>query len=77
MHIFKKFALNLIKFYQQCISPILGPRCRFIPTCSQYTYEAILIHGILKGVFLGAKRILKCNPLFKPQYDPVPPKKSK
>lgn len=73
----KVLALGLIRFYQYGISPILGPKCRFIPTCSQYTYEAIQIHGFFKGTFLGIKRILKCNPLHKPMYDPVPPKKIK
>ncbi|OOB77133.1 MAG: membrane protein insertion efficiency factor YidD [Epulopiscium sp. Nuni2H_MBin001] len=73
----KKITLSLIKFYQQGISPFLGPRCRYYPTCSQYTYEAIEVHGIIKGILLGIIRILKCNPLFKPKYDPVPPKKKK
>lgn len=71
----RKGLLKLIKFYQYGISPLLGPRCRFTPTCSQYTYEAIVEHGIVKGIYLGIKRILKCNPLFKGGYDPVPCKK--
>lgn len=72
----KKIILLLIKFYQVCISPFLGKNCRFYPTCSAYTYEAIEIHGIIKGVYLGVKRILKCHPYNKGGYDPVPPKKT-
>lgn len=71
----KKIALGSIKFYQKAISPLLGGHCRFIPTCSQYTYEAIQIHGFLRGTFLGAKRILKCHPFHPVAYDPVPEKK--
>ena len=71
----KIVALKLIRFYQRGISPMLGAHCRFTPTCSQYTYEAIQIHGFLKGVFLGAKRILKCHPFHPGGYDPVPERK--
>ena len=72
----KKIALSIIVFYQKYISPLLGPRCRFMPTCSQYTYEAIRIHGFLKGSLLGIRRISKCHPFNKsPYYDPVPPGK--
>ena len=65
----------LIRFYQVVISPILPSVCRFEPTCSQYTLEALKVHGLLKGGFLGAKRILSCNPWGRRGYDPVPPKK--
>ncbi len=72
----KRAALMLIRFYQRGISPMLGSNCRFIPTCSQYTYEAIQIHGVLKGIYLGLKRILKCHPFSRAMmYDPVPEKK--
>lgn len=71
----KKATLMLIRFYQRGISPMLGSHCRFIPTCSQYTYEAIQIHGFLKGTFLGIRRILKCHPFYPMMYDPVPEKK--
>lgn len=64
----------LIRFYQVVISPILPSACRFEPTCSQYTLEALKVHGLLKGGFLGVKRILSCNPWGKRGYDPVPPK---
>ncbi len=64
----------LIRFYQLGISPFLPSACRFEPTCSQYTLEALQIHGLFKGGFLGAKRILSCHPWGKRGYDPVPPK---
>ena len=73
----KRIILLLIKSYQKFISPFLGKNCRFIPTCSSYTYEAIEIHGIIKGVYLGVKRIIKCHPYNQGGYDPVPPKKNK
>lgn len=61
-----------IKTYQKIISPILGPRCRFYPTCSNYAVEALTKHGIIKGGFLTLKRLLKCHPFNKGGYDPVP-----
>jgi len=64
--------LFLLKGYKKWISPLLGPRCRFYPTCSEYMYEAIVKHGLLKGVALGLYRLLRCNPLCKGGYDPVP-----
>lgn len=71
----KKIILLLIRFYQKYISIFLGKNCRFIPTCSAYTYEAIERFGILKGGFLGIKRILKCHPWHPGGFDPVPKKK--
>lgn len=63
--------LLFIKFYQKVISPILLPRCRFYPTCSNYAKEAIEKHGLF-GVWLSAKRISKCHPFYKGKYyDPV------
>ncbi|MDO4588357.1 MAG: membrane protein insertion efficiency factor YidD [Fusobacterium sp.] len=73
----KKIILLLIRFYQKYISIFLGKNCRFIPTCSAYTYEAIERFGILKGGFLGIKRILKCHPWNPGGFDPVPEKKNK
>lgn len=64
----------MIRFYQRAISPMLGSNCRFYPTCSSYTYEAIEKHGALKGIFLGSKRIIKCHPFHPGGYDPVPEK---
>ncbi len=65
-------AIQLIKLYQVLISPLLGPRCRFTPTCSHYAIEAIKLHGIVKGCWLAAKRLIKCQPLNEGGYDPVP-----
>ncbi|MBY7665101.1 membrane protein insertion efficiency factor YidD [Staphylococcus agnetis] len=66
-----------IRFYQKFISPLTPPSCRFYPTCSNYTIEAIQVHGALKGTWLGVKRILKCHPIHKGGFDPVPLKKDK
>ena len=68
----KKVALSLIRFYQAAISPHLRNNCRYQPTCSHYTYEAISIHGVLKGIWLGTRRILRCHPFHEGGYDPVP-----
>jgi len=62
----------LIKIYQKIISPIIGPKCRFTPTCSNYAVEALKKHGIFKGSWLAAKRIAKCHPWGGSGYDPVP-----
>lgn len=64
----------LITVYKYVISPILGPKCRYLPTCSSYMMEAIEIHGAIKGFYLGVKRILRCHPWGDSGYDPVPPK---
>lgn len=61
-----------IYFYQRCISPILGPSCRFTPTCSQYAVEAIKKHGPVKGLYLTVRRLLRCHPWGGSGYDPVP-----
>ena len=65
----------LIRFYQKCISPLMPNVCRYTPSCSQYFIEALQIHGVIKGSWLGIKRILRCHPWGKSGYDPVPPKK--
>ena len=61
-----------IRFYQLCISPLLGPSCRVTPTCSDYARQAILKHGPFKGLYLAIWRILRCNPWGGSGYDPVP-----
>ena len=68
----KQVLLWMIRFYQTNISPLRPPCCRFIPTCSQYALEALEKYGALKGGWLAFKRILRCNPLCKGGYDPVP-----
>lgn len=67
----KTLVLALIKFYKLFISPMLGKNCRFYPTCSEYTYQAIEKYGLLKGILLGIKRILRCNPFNPGGYDPL------
>ncbi|MCW8809750.1 MAG: membrane protein insertion efficiency factor YidD [Ignavibacteriaceae bacterium] len=62
----------LIKIYQVLISPLFPPSCRFIPTCSQYSLEALKKYGILKGSWLSFKRIIRCHPWGGSGYDPVP-----
>ena len=69
----KHLLLALIRFYQNKLSPLRAPCCRFIPTCSQYALEAVEKYGALKGGFLTIKRLLRCNPFYKGDYfDPVP-----
>ena len=70
----KKLLIRVIKFYQRKISPTKPNCCRFMPTCSAYAIEAIEVHGALKGTGLAICRLLRCNPLFKGGYDPVPEK---
>ena len=67
-----KLMLLLIRFYQYAISPLIPPRCRFTPTCSQYAVEAVQKHGALKGGWLTLKRIARCHPFGGSGHDPVP-----
>lgn len=67
-----KFLVGVIGLYQRFLSPLLPPSCRFTPSCSKYTVEAIQKYGALRGALLGAWRILRCNPFGKGGYDPVP-----
>ena len=64
--------LFLIRLYRRYISPMLGPHCRYTPTCSQYAIEAIEKYGALKGGWLALRRILRCRPFHPGGYDPVP-----
>ncbi len=67
----KKFCICLIEIYQKHISPNLEHRCKYYPSCSEYTKKAIDKYGTVKGILLGIKRILKCNPFSKGGYDPL------
>ena len=64
--------IALIKLYQWIISPILGPKCRFTPSCSHYAVQALKKHGLVKGLWLAMKRISRCHPWGGSGYDPVP-----
>ena len=68
----KSIIIFTIKLYQYTISPFLGSNCRFMPTCSAYTIEAIQNFGIVKGIWLGIKRILRCRPGCSCGIDPLP-----
>ena len=68
----RSWAVGLIRIYQKLVSPNLGANCRFQPTCSSYAAEAIARFGVVRGVWLGVKRIGRCHPLRPGGYDPVP-----
>jgi putative membrane protein insertion efficiency factor len=68
----QRIVLVLIRFYQYALSPLLGSNCRFYPTCSHYTYEAIEKYGVVKGGWMGLRRIGRCHPWHAGGYDPVP-----
>ncbi len=71
-----RLLTGLLRGYQLVLSPLLGPRCRFYPSCSSYGLEAIKVHGPLKGCWLTARRLSRCHPLGGPGgVDPVPPRK--
>jgi putative membrane protein insertion efficiency factor len=68
----KALVLALIRVYKRYLSPVLPSACRFEPTCSMYTYEAIERYGVLKGGWMGIRRIARCHPFHPGGYDPVP-----
>ena len=70
----RRALLALLRGYKKYISPALGNNCRFLPTCSEYAMQAIEVHGVLKGGLLSLWRVLRCNPLGRYGYDPVPPR---
>jgi len=68
----RHLLMGIIRIYQLAVSPLLGPRCRFHPSCSCYALTAIERHGALRGSWLGTKRLLRCHPFSEGGYDPVP-----
>ena len=76
MSAYKKWLRHIfllpVYFYRSCISPFTAPSCRYTPTCSQYMVEAVMKHGIIKGGWMGIKRIMRCHPWGGSGYDPVP-----
>lgn len=72
--IFLIILTPIIFIYQKLISPLLGPRCKYHPSCSNYLTQAITTHGIIKGIILGILRIIRCNPFSGGGYNPVPGK---
>ncbi len=71
----QKLLILLIQGYRYLISPLLGPRCRYTPSCSEYAQTAIHEHGAGHGTWLAARRLLRCHPFHPGGFDPVPPKK--
>jgi putative membrane protein insertion efficiency factor len=68
----RRVAVGLIVMYQRFVSPLLGPVCRYEPSCSEYTRQAVDKYGIARGGWMGIKRIARCHPLHEGGYDPVP-----
>lgn len=73
----KQLAIFIIRLYQRFVSPYMSPRCKYVPTCSEYAVEAFGRFGFFKGFGLAGWRILRCNPFSKGGYDPVPQKRQK
>jgi len=68
----RRLVVGLIMLYQRLISPLFGNVCRFEPSCSEYTRQAVLRHGVARGSWLGVKRLSRCHPFHPGGYDPVP-----
>lgn len=73
----RQLAIAVLRLYQWCVSPLLGTRCRFEPSCSHYAIHAIGHHGLLTGAWLTAKRLLRCQPWGGSGFDPIPAKPQK
>ena len=71
MNIFTKLLIKFIKLYKYFISPLMGPSCRYLPTCSEYSIEALKTYGFTKGLLLSFKRIISCHPWGNSGFDPV------
>jgi hypothetical protein len=67
--------VGLVRMYQVTVSPLLGPCCRYAPSCSEYATEALRVHGVWRGLGLAAWRVLRCHPLARGGWDPVPPRR--
>ena len=72
----RRWLQVLVRGYQRTVSPLFAPRCRYLPTCSEYTYEALGEHGALAGTWLAMRRLARCHPFHEGGYDPVPRKVS-
>ena len=72
--VISRLLIALLRFYKRFISPLLGPRCRFVPSCSEYSMDAIRLHGPLRGSWLTLRRLGRCHPLHPGGFDPVPDK---
>lgn len=68
----RRIVIGILRLYQMGVSPVLGPACRFDPSCSQYAVEAVERHGVARGTWLAMRRIARCHPLGGFGYDPVP-----
>jgi putative membrane protein insertion efficiency factor len=71
-----KVLVALVRVYQYLVSPMLGQRCKYYPSCSNYAIEALRVHGVVRGVGLAAWRLLRCNPFSNGGVDPVPPRRA-
>ena len=71
MNIFTQLLIKLIKIYKYIISPLIGPSCRYLPSCSEYSVEALKTYGFIKGFSLSLKRIMSCHPWGNSGFDPV------
>ena len=67
----QRVVIGALEFYKQCVSPMLPAACRFHPTCSEYMMEAVAKYGVIRGVWLGIRRLLRCHPFHAGGYDPV------
>lgn len=74
MSALRALLVGTIRLYQRVLSPLLGPRCRFYPSCSSYAIEALERHGAMRGSWLAARRLCRCHPLHEGGFDPVPEK---
>ncbi|MBE3580396.1 MAG: membrane protein insertion efficiency factor YidD [Thermoanaerobacteraceae bacterium] len=68
----QRLVILLLRFYQRCISPFMGARCRFYPSCSEYASQAVAKHGVWRGGWLALKRLGRCHPWHNGGYDPLP-----